>query len=556
MLRHLQRLFLLEVLCDALPLKIRHTISLVQEPYSNSHATETTWKERVDKLISSESTLRQDALYRLIGDICHDLEERCATAEQPFRKAQSRVETLERDLAHAMAQRKDLETQVVDYNLRFNDLETRVLETEESLQADNERLNIQVQALEEKLKQTEDGARSGMNDIRSDYDSKELELRAALAAKECYSEELAAHLEVSEKRCLELEASFTSYKAEVASLQTEQEAIKRDFNSRSRQLEKEINLKSEAEAEVHRLQAATTAELEDLRKDHDNLTLQSKQQRTDQENEFAALKNQVQSAALEHTSTVNNLQHQLAQQKNESEERLKLLSDELECTKVERESLRQQHCEATSVAAEQRHQIGRLEELVASKNEEIAGFQAMRQTLAAAIGNLPERKHPRKSVRYAASAQRSPVSRRRSRRLAGDIEDLQTPHGTQTLRHDPNEPEAGDLSFESNSSRSGSTPKRAKPHKPFKVPVVRQPRLSAATPRSTRAQNMRLPLVDVSTGRGNMSPIRRSLPAKLTPSEKGEWENLRYESTEAYEDLDFGCEIFTSMPFTPGIRAQ
>jgi hypothetical protein len=172
----------------------------------------------------------------------------------------------------------------------------------------------------------------------------------------------------------------------------------------------------------------------------------------------------------------------------------------------------------------------------------------MRQTLAAAIGtNLASQKHVRKHVRYQpepAQTQRTPVSHRRSRRLTIDPklhsnqlnqnpyrESETSPNGVQEL----------DQSSESASSKSGPTPKRVKKYTLSEAPSVQQPRLSFGL---TNMANLpkRIPLLDVSTSRGNISPMR---PSTARGSHKKAFD-------EANVEVEFGSGIFTSTPFTPG----
>jgi hypothetical protein len=193
--------------------------------------------------------------------------------------------------------------------------------------------------------------------------------------------------------------------------------------------------------------------------------------------------------------------------------------------------------------------VQQLEDLVAEKEDEIQEFQAMRQTLAAAIGtNLAGRKHVRKSVHYHAApaeTQRTPVSRRRSRRLTIDPK----PHSNQLNQTpylesetSPDVVQEADKSFESASSKSGPTPKRAKQYKPFRAPAVRQPRLNYGLTKTTNTQ-MKMPLLDISIGRGNMSLVRPSTTRKGSHGKGFDEENV---------EVEFGSEILTNTPFTLG----
>jgi hypothetical protein len=176
----------------------------------------------------------------------------------------------------------------------------------------------------------------------------------------------------------------------------------------------------------------------------------------------------------------------------------------------------------------------------------------MRQTLAAAIGpNFAGRKHVRKSVHYhaePAEIQGTPVQRRTSRRLTAERKPHSSQHNQAPYLESETSPDVareGDRSFESTSSKGGPTPKRVKQNKPFRAPVMRPSRLNYALTKTANNQ-IRMPLLDVSTGRGNMSPVRPCTAGRDSYEKGFDEENV---------DVEFGSGIFTSTPLTPGLIA-
>lgn len=163
------------------------------------------------------------------------------------------------------------------------------------------------------------------------------------------------------------------------------------------------------------------------------------------------------------------------------------------------------------------------------------------------------RKHVRKSVHYPpqpAETQRTPVSRRRSRRLTIDPK----PHLNQVDRtpylENETSPDAvpeHDRSFESTSSKSGPTPKRLKQYRTSRTSAFREPRSSIGVARTAETQR-RMPLLDVSAGRGNVYPPR--------PATEGKASSGKLAFDEENVDVEFGSQIFTSTPFTPGPVAK
>jgi hypothetical protein len=174
----------------------------------------------------------------------------------------------------------------------------------------------------------------------------------------------------------------------------------------------------------------------------------------------------------------------------------------------------------------------------------------MRQTLATALGQtVHDRKHIRKSVHYNKPVdvnRHSPVARRQNTHFGTELDVLECANEEQG--------EEGERSSGSTSSKSGPTPKRARPRKAFKAPEIRQPRISIMTSRNTVLHERRLPFRDVSSGRGNMSPIRIPRRGKGSPMKQDNWGQALGENPEVEADLGFGSEIlFTSTPFTPEI---
>jgi hypothetical protein len=198
------------------------------------------------------------------------------------------------------------------------------------------------------------------------------------------------------------------------------------------------------------------------------------------------------------------------------------------------------------------NQIEQLEEVIVEKEDEIMEFQAVRRTLAAlATGtNAPNRKYTRKSVHsdnVPGAARQSLTTQRRSGRSIAVSKE-----SNMIYQDVPERLGEADRSFESTSSKSGPTPKRSKPRKSFKDTAIRQPRLSFTAPKSTKAQDTRLPLRDVSAGRVNVSPV------KLSQLSKGEFQQLverkhgKGNNNDEVDDMEFGSEIvLTSTPYTP-----
>ena len=179
-------------------------------------------------------------------------------------------------------------------------------------------------------------------------------------------------------------------------------------------------------------------------------------------------------------------------------------------------------------------------------------LQTSLDTISAAIGGakIPAKRSAGKSIRKSRehpqdSDSQSQVVRRSSRRLASQSEPQKLPYNDTANNTMSELVEGVEESFDASSasSKNGRTPKRMRPHKPFKVPILKQPRflsakqLQAKTP--PKGSPQRGPLVDVSDDRVNLSPTRGTA-------------NKNYQVAEAdrsmldSDDFEFGSGIFTS----------
>ena len=113
------------------------------------------------------------------------------------------------------------------------------------------------------------------------------------------------------------------------------------------------------------------------------------------------------------------------------------------------------------------------------------------------------------------------------------------------------------------SSKSGPTPKRAKPRKPFKVPTLQLPQRIAGTRTTQSASGRssavnRLALMNVSVGRSNQSPIRRNaLGFDNFDQENAGGKGLTKKKSglpDTTADISFdGGGMFTSTPEAPDL---
>lgn len=505
--------------------------------------------------------MQEQKLVAMVGTICGDLEERCQNAEKPYREAHQKVTHMQQEIAKLRGRNDDLEQEALDLQDRVRISETEKHDLQEALELENERLIERVQNLDQALKDSVEAAKAQLERTQAEFKARELQFRTTITEKEMLLDE--AHSECETLRRLNNDAASTlnNFGLEAAQQVEAIERVQTSLQDKTQELD--------VLQQAHR----------DLRQDHDDLattrsSLENALENTrtelqqcrdyvqqlisDHAVEVGKSEQLLQEETAKHTIHVTELQQELRTKEHEFKQEKQQLKDNIETEELAKNELEQRCVEMDAAIHEQEKEIERLQDTVATRDEEVAEFQAMRQTLAVAIGHLPERKHPRKSVHYAPPIDRSPQSHRQSRRLT-DKHNLSSPQGAQDVLHGGKTPQPNAvLSFDSISTDDASTSKRAKSHKPFKVPAVRQPRLSqVATPKGLKAQTHRLPLGDVSRSRGNRSPSRQA-PASTKKMVTKDKYNEIAEPVEGYagfDELDFGSEVFASTPFTPAVVA-
>jgi hypothetical protein len=521
---------------------------------SETIAERRNWKDQLSAHIQMEARCREDSLIHLVGNICNDLERRCSMAEEPFRKEEAKTQKLQRQVEELRDQKNCLQGQILEREMILESLETGKIRAEDSLkdvQLENEQLLARIGDSERKLRDATTTGQAEIDTLRANYDKEELDLRAELASKASIIEDQEMKLVEANERFTVLGLDVSSAKSCVSKIRSQLQSLEADLQHCRQGLETEEIAKKEAHDRIRTIEndkRILAHELKDTQQKHQESVSQFDSYRRECELQNEAFKGEIERLTSSHATTIEQMTHKLAKQATSHTSQLNGTITRLDNAKNELLKIRQENETNRTAISDQQDKVKQLEDIVAERDEEISEFQAMRETLAAAIGTkVPDRKHTHRSVHNAAAlelAQHSP--RHRSRRLLACSEDVQPYEDV-----DDDMADEGSRSFDSASSKSGPTPKRAKPRKSFKVPTIRQPRLSIAAARSTKVQDKRLPLLDVSTGRANISPVRPVMSRK-SGNEKKNHENDDVRDLEEVVDLEFGSEVmFTSTPFTP-----
>jgi chromosome segregation ATPase len=538
--------------CD-LPSKTRQAFVFVEQPSSEPGFCEGSWKHKLRRFASQQSEWNEQKLIQIVTGICGDLEERCENAEKPFREAEERAAEMERVVADLREHNTGLEQQAVDLNFRLSVMEAEKAEVQDALQGENERLIERVHALERALKESNDDAEAQIDRLISKHKARDLELRTMITEKEVLVDELSAECEEIRKIQRTTESTLQQTENRAAGLIKEVKDLQSMLNCQKHELEEQKKANQSLDHEMQELKGdreETVKFLNALQQKYDQRCREAQQSASDHMAEVTRLESRLQEDASRHAKNVQDMQKEEAAEKRIFREKEEQLLASLEAEKASKEDLQRQQKQVNSTLHNQQKQIEQLQEIVATKEEEIAKFQAMRQTLAAAIGQLPRRKHSRKSVQYAPSAHRPLASRWQSSGLIGKHAASSLKNAASDLYGGKAFPSTADVSFESESTQTGSTPKQAKPRKPFKVPTIRQPCVSTiSTPKSVKVRSQRLPLTDISAACDNKLPSCQVASVKSLKFDHNS-ENVKIDGAGDADELEFDSEISISTPFT------
>jgi myosin heavy subunit len=541
--------------CPSSSRRFVQPITLVEQQSSDHDPHGQPWRYHINAFIQQQSGWQEQKLIHIVSAVCDDLEQRCENAEKPFREAEARVAELESAVADLRDRSSEFDQEVVDLKLRLQAAKAEKLEVQLTLQGENDRLIDRIHALEHTLKESNDAAKAQIERLASKHKSRELELRTTITEKEMLVDETTAQCEDMRQLSNFTKTALKRAQDQVTLREKEQEDSKKQldfyFCELGEQRTTNQSLRDDIE-NLTRLQQITASSIDALQQELDQMRCEAKESASNYSAELARLESELQGTASHHETAVAELQRETEIELSAFRDREDSLSASLEAMKTEKDHLQRQQDQMNWGLRDQHKQIEQLQETIAAKDGEIAGFQTMRQTLAAAIGQLPERKHPRKSVHYAPSAHRSPGSHRQSKRLTDKFATSPSKnadsfaYGVTTQSHDVND------SFESTSTEGGSTSKRAKPLEPFKVAEVRQPRLNAVvTPKSVKLRSQRMPLTDIRATFGNISPSQRVMSMETFKVKCG-YDAVNYDGVPEVEELEFGSEIFTNKLLTPG----
>ncbi|KAK6003096.1 hypothetical protein QM012_000941 [Aureobasidium pullulans] len=480
------------------------------------------WKERLSAVMQTHAKYQETSLVASFINICHDLEARCESVEEPLRLERQKYTGLEKRYADLNKAYGELEGQVMDRDLRINALETENDRHENDLAASSQETRDLLQRIDtitRELQEANHNAQREIDQLKRERQDMEVQHATNVACKQEAFEQLReqlhqARLDVEELRS-ELSNTMQSRKhdnTEYEKLQVEKEQLEQQLQEgrgKVSQIEEEratlLEGYSLLEQDILKLQQ----DIKERQTQHENLITELRATKQNSEDEArktaTAFEDAMSRAKQEWMSTKNHLEEQLEEARQD-------LADA-------EDGFQQQNDAAKQKTADLRKRIERLTKDCAKKDAQVLEAQEMRNRLMNAMGLTGMMAPPQEPVlRSSVLPVRSASTNSSTPRTALPSQVPFTPAPGTQRSDDEHEDEDPNSTFMSDASvDNGPTPKRARPRPSLKQASTQEKRTSIA-PRSARAMMRtksaikRQPLQDMPT---NRSPVRARSPSKV-----------------------------------------
>jgi predicted nucleic acid-binding Zn-ribbon protein len=460
------------------------------------------WRNRLKSELESQSFYQRDSVIRSVAQICQELEIRCETVEEPLRIEKSKSEALTTRVSQLHNRVLTLESEAVDRRLYIDGLEAEIGS------AENEKNNIATK-LEDLRTQFSSANRKADETLRvaqEDFSALELQYRSTTLTREedmellkVERDQLASEVQRKESENMtlrqvhkeqigdlnreqnRLSEEVQRIKDEKLSLSEVHENLESDFSNLKCGLEAERNTVSQQARELDILMGKGTEVEQCLRST---------------EAELETVNNQLSELQSRHGEHVRSSEEALrdleARHKNDIEvatnkanKEYKHLSDELQdaihdtkqATNAYEDSRRETQLLQTTINSLETN-IQQLNDVCSKKDEELEELRTLRSRVLASMGLAAEPSLIRTGLHSnnVANDLRIPKQHRR-RKSAIQTQDV-APKGTLSMQGITNlamETVANAPFTSSDSSRDGSSPKRARARSSFKVPTMHVP---------------------------------------------------------------------------------
>ncbi|KAF2691527.1 hypothetical protein K458DRAFT_353332 [Lentithecium fluviatile CBS 122367] len=539
-------------------------VSLFQQkctPLSGVHLQD--WRERLTAELENQGFYQRDSVIRSVAQICHDLESRCQTVEEPLRLEKEKSNRLKEEVSELRQKLASIELK------RWEDGEhiTALDSENERLEKEKDQISDQLERLRQDFKDANVKAGETLREAKDLHNTTKVQLRSIILGRE-------DDIRAREQDIGELHSIVATRDEEIDTLREESRALVDKHNRLHAQLDDKCHLlelerettsaqageiselKTESAKLANQLQiteselTSVTGQLDDLQRRHHELAQSSTEALENLERQFENEIDAAESkAAAEHSRLNSSLQDALrnGREAGEAYEALQRELEELQTTVP--------HLEA---------KIHELTDSCLEQEEELGELRAWKNRVMASMGLPPEPVHTR-AVSWSINNTNDPRTPRQHRRRKSALQTQEisrkAPAATQVVSSTAmeNVANASFTSSDSHPSQSGSTPKRPKPPPSFKAP-------SMHTPYSNK------PLLVSKSVSKKLSPAKRSALRPISPNhrhttvgfaipenevELEHSQNLslskRRGSLQNAEQAGFDMEEFVAgSPFTPG----
>ncbi|KAH7126902.1 hypothetical protein B0J11DRAFT_526725 [Dendryphion nanum] len=522
------------------------------------------WKDRLKSELEMTNHYQKDTVLRSVAQICHDLESRCETVEEPLRIEQEKTRELTLQISQLSENVQSLTDEAVDRQLYIDGLEVEIGNVEndrddmsskvnvlelaiQNLEAERNELFSRVANIQLDLVTANKHADETLRDAQKDFGTKESQLLLTIST---YEHELNVRsVEIKELRIGlgRLEHDIVRKNEENNEMNDMYVAVRTKLDATESILSAERAIVSDQSKEVELLRMTgfdlegrirymedelkvSGGRLEELQRHHELLLHTSKETARNMESKYESELNDEKLKATTQLAQLNNeLQDAL-----DREQQAKDASDDA-----------QRDLQTTQIAVVNLEStVQQLNDTCSEKDEELQELRSLRSRVLASMGLASE--EPRKSREQ---------RRRKSIVPSEGLFPKASLEITNTAMED-----VANASFTSSdsSARNGSTPKRSKPRASFRIPTMHAP--SGSMP---HISSQSVPKILSPTKRPalkSMSPNRRHTSAGFVfPGSKRENDKARIHGARRGsacsmgESASFDTDgILGGTPFTPG----
>jgi predicted nucleic acid-binding Zn-ribbon protein len=517
------------------------------------------WKERLGAVMQTHAKYQETSLVASFINICHDLEARCESVEEPLRLERQKFADLETRSEALNKAYGDLEGQVMDRDLRINALEAETDRHDTDLAAasqESRELTRRIDKLTRELQEANHNARQDIERLRQENQGLEVQHATAIACKQEAFENVREQLHQArldaENLRTELgntEESRRHTHTEYEKLQAENERLEHQLlenQNRIVQIEEERTTLLEGHSMLEQDMRKLQQEIDERQKRCDSLALdiQTFKQQSEEE---------TRNTTSRFEDVLTRAKSEWSSMKSHLEEQLEAVQEELAQAE---DNFQQEHELNKQKNSDLCRRVERLTKDCTKKDAQVLEAQEMRNRLMNAMGLTgmiapPPDAIARSSVLPMRSASTNSATPRTS--LPSQVPFTPAPE-TQRLDGEAEDDQADDTFMSDASVDNGPTPKRARPRVSL-MPANTQEKRTSVAPRSartilrTRSAIKRQPLQDMPA---NRSPVQRAKsPSKVA------FHNLQDQGFEVgtadrqdIEEWSFSADMMTGTPGT------